>query len=165
MTDIYYGVSAGSFCDFLEDEPEMKAEINDKLDDFGLKLFDTGLISDAGYPSAICLSDYFYESNIDKYFTVWNMDSKTPSDSDAWIDFDLKDMKRNWWKRYRQAIKFVHEYIQEKFEWNGRVEDEQAAFPFLLSDYDENWNENIDKHLLQMIYYTPKHYTSFRDEL
>lgn len=83
----------------------------------------------------------------------------------AWIDFDLKDMKRNWWKRYRQAIKFVHEYIQEKFEWNGRVEDEQAAFPFLLSDYDENWNENIDKHLLQMIYYTPKHYTSFRDEL
>jgi hypothetical protein len=44
MTDIYYGVSAGSFCDFLEDEPEMKAEINDKLDDFGLKLFDTGLI-------------------------------------------------------------------------------------------------------------------------
>ena len=78
---------------------------------------------------------------------------------------DLKDMKRNWWKHYRQAIKFVHEYIQEKFEWNGRVEDEQAAFPFLLSDYDENWNENIDKHLLQMIYYTPKHYTSFRDEL
>lgn len=95
MTDIYYGVSAGAFCDFLEDEPEMKAEINDKLDDFGLKLFDTGLISDAGYPSAICLSDYFYESHIDKYFTAWNMDSKTSSDSDAWIDFDLKDMKRN----------------------------------------------------------------------
>ena len=161
MTDVYYGVSAYAFCDFLEDEPEMEAEINDKLDDFGLKLFDTGLISDAGYPSAICLSDYLYELNADKYFTVWNMDVRT----EAWFDFDLKDMKRTWWKRYRQAIKFVHEYIQEKFEWNGNVEDEQAAFPFLLSDYDENLNENIDKYLLQMIYYTPKHYTSFRDEL